>query len=132
MIKHWAKVEKATGLIVMEGKGFDPENVLVSQLVEPGYDVFEARPENVFGATHYWDYTQGDWIERPALPAFSNPYDLTQLPAGTVVHVTGESGIRHEITDLSEPLALEGPQRYRVDVIPPAPYRKLRVYEEVA
>lgn len=129
---RWTKVDQTTGLIVMNGQGLDPNNDLVNQLGEPGFDVFTGIPEEVQGHSHFWDYAGGEWLERPTLPAFTNPYNLTALPVGTVVYVTDESGTRHEITDLSEPLLLEGPQKYRVDVKPPAPYTKLRHYEEAA
>lgn len=132
MYKRWAKVDQATGLIVAEGAGPDPDGALQTQLAETGFDVLEGRPEDVTGGTHFWDYALQQWAARPQVAPFSNPYDLTALPANTVVIVTDEGGAQTEITDLSDALTLVGPETYRVDIKPPAPYVKLRVTIEVS
>lgn len=69
---------------------------------------------------------------RPTLPKPSASYDLTALPAGTVVTVIDESQTVYEITDLSETLTLEGPQTYRVKVDPSFPYQRIATTVEVA
>lgn len=132
MNKNWAKVEKATGRIFSEGYGFDPENLIQSQKGEDGYDVFGDRPVHVTGKDHYYDYANSTWEARPALPDWTNPYDLTALPVGTVVIVTDSLGTEYEITDLSEDLILEGPETYQFQVKPPFPYIPIRTTVEVA
>jgi len=81
-------------------------------------------------ATQY--VTESGPTDRPTIPTPTAIYDLTQLPAGTVVTVTDESGTVYEITDLSDTLTLEGPQTYRVQVDPPFPYIAVDTTVEVA
>lgn len=83
---------------------------------EFGTIVGEATPNS------YVDIATQNIVPQPTVPEFNTPYDLTVLPNGTVVKITDESGIIHEIPDLSEALILEGPQTYRVQVNPPFPY----------
>lgn len=132
MRKLWAKVDQATGKIVMEGSGLDPENVLQSQLAEAGYDVFEDRPAGVTGGEYYRDYVAGTWEARPTVPAWSNPYDLTALPSGSVVIVENEAGDILTVTELTEDLTLTDPGVYFVHVKPPFPHKEIRQRVEVS
>ena len=75
--------------------------------------------------------SEGEIVARPSLPPFSASYDLTALPAGTVLTITDESGTDHEITDLTDTLILEGPETFQVKVIPPFPHISIRTTIEV-
>lgn len=71
-------------------------------------------------------------VPRPTLPSLSASYDLTAMPIGTVIYVTDESDTRHEITELTETLILQGPQTYIVRVNPPFPYVPIETKLEVS
>jgi len=85
------------------------------------------------------DAAENDYIElttmtptpRPTLPDFANPYDLAQLPTGTIVTVTDESGGETVITELTEDLTLLGPETYQIVVDPPFPYMRIKTELEV-
>ena len=113
-----------TGEIISNRATSEPEKI-EERYIEPGIDWREGHAED--------DYMlNGQLTPRPAVPEPSANYDLTALPAGTTVTVIDESGAAHEITDLSEALTLEGPQKYIVTVEPPFPYMRVRSIVEVA
>lgn len=129
---HYALVKMDTGEVVKCGSASKERMLLLPELEGPGLELFMTFPEQANEETYMLDTANDQWIERPTLPEPSASYDLTALPPGTVVTVTDESSTVHEITDLSETLILEGPQKYRVKVDPPFPYQRLKTTVEVA
>lgn len=94
----------------------------------PDCSILEGQPS----MTSYVDTETMEFKERPELPEFSNPYDLTALPSGTIVKITDSLGTEYEITDLTESLILEGPETYALYVDPPFPYIAIQTTVEVA
>ena len=129
---RYALVDMASGEIAKSGIASKERAVLLPDLEVPGFQVFMTLPEDATDETHMLDTASGEWVERPAVPEPSANYDLTALPAGTTVTVIDESGAAHEITDLSEALTLEGPQKYIVTVESPFPYMRVRSIVEVS
>lgn len=76
---------------------------------------------------HYVDPVSEEFVVRPTIPAFVNPYDLTLLPAGTEISVTDESKTETLITELTDSLTLVGPQTYQIKINPPFPYMPMYV-----
>jgi len=103
-----------------------------SEELPTAYDPAWTVREDKATLEQYYDAASGLVADRPTVPTPTASYDLTQLPAGTVVTVTDESGTTHQITDLSDTLTLEGPQTYRVQVDPPFPYIAVDTTVEVA
>jgi len=129
---HYALVKMDTGEVLKCGSASKERMLLLPELEEPGLELFMTFPERANEETHMLDTATDQWIERPTLPEPSASYDLTALPAGTIVTVVDESSTVHEITDLSETLTLEGPQTYSVKVDPPFPYQRIVKKVEVA
>jgi hypothetical protein len=129
---RWALVRKSDGKIVKSGGSSASRAVLLPDLEDVDFDMFMDVPEHVRSDTHMFDYATQSWALRPTLPAPSASYDLTQLPAGTVLRVHDESGQIHEISDLSETLTLIGPQTYRITAESPFPFQRLKADIEVS
>lgn len=129
---HYALVKMDTGEVVKCGSASRERMLLLPELEGPGFELFMTFPDQANEETHMLDTSTRQWIDRPTLPEPSASYDLTALPAGTVVTVIDESRTVHEITDLSEVLTLEGPQTYTVMVDPPFPHQRLQSTVEVA
>lgn len=81
--------------------------------------------------SQYVDLTTLEVKDRPTVPAPSASYDLTALPAETIVIVTNEADETLTITDLSEALTLTDPGAYQVEVLPPFPYLPINQTVEV-
>jgi hypothetical protein len=114
----------STGEIIANRATSEPEKI-EERYITAGLDWREGHAEDEY-------MLNGQKIARPTLPEPAASYDLTALPAGTIVTVADESGTVHEITDLSETLTLQGPQTYSVNVDPPFPYQRIVKKVEVA
>jgi hypothetical protein len=121
-VKKFYVYVTATGEILRYGSA--PE---VEEQQGPGETAVEgeAHPDT--------DYVRdGEVTPRPSVPSPEGAvYDLTLLPPETVVMVTNESGETLTLTDMTEPLTLSDPGRYRFHIVPPFPFLILTTEIEV-
>lgn len=116
--------EVSTGRIIANRSTSNPAQI-EERYITAGLDWLPGHSEDhyVFG---------GALVARPTVPLPSATYDLTSLPAGTVVTVENEARETLEITDLTETLTLTDPGSYLFRVEPPFPYMPIKAVVEVA
>ena len=110
----------ATGEIVMISDLLDKGEVAANQPPSCGY---VSGDDDTDYRAHYVDLKTLALTDRPLVPVMlSATYDLSTLPAGSVIVVTDEVGVSTEVPAQADMLELIDPGTYRVRSISPFPW----------